>query len=350
MHKQEISSQSGEAAQSLRRSASKGLPREQSEYLGYARLTTADIDNLRASLPDLAFDPLIDGDPSQTLLAEKYLRLYGMDYAEGYLHRWGRVMLPSYTIACHYWLPQKAPALPEKGMVMVLHGYFDHVGLYGHLIRHLLEKGYGVVAFDLPGHGLSSGERASIATFDHYVDVFEAILRRIRSHFPVPVSAIGQSTGGAILLKHLARGDKDLARVTLLAPLVAPAKWWLNRIVYLLCHRFLKGVERVFLANSSDTDFVDFIASDPLQARYIPIAWLGAMKGWVDECRTMPPCDYPVTILQGDRDTTLSWRSNLRLLRKKFPDGRIIMIEGARHHMVNEGPLLRKTIFDQLGF
>jgi lysophospholipase len=327
----------GEAAKSVRRLASD------------VRLTTAEIDNLRASLPDMDFDPARDSDPAQALIAEKYLRLYGMDYADKYLHRWGRVMLPRYTIACHYWFPDKTMVPPDKGVVVVLHGYFDHVGLFGHLIRHLLERGYGVVAFDLPGHGLSSGERASIATFAHYVEVFEAVLREISKAFPVPVAAVGQSTGGAILLNYLARGGAGLDRVALLAPLVEPRGWWLNRIVYTLSHRFLKQVGRAFMDNSNDADFVRFIARDPLQPRHIPIAWLGAMKGWVAECRAMQPRDYPLTILQGTADTTLAWRSNMRLLRRKFPAARVVLIEGARHHLANESPALRQRVFDQLG-
>ena len=320
------------------------------------RLTPTDIDTLRASLPDLSFDPLKDCDPSAQPLAEKYLRLYGMDYsatdsAGRYLHRWGRVAVSSYTIACHYWLPQQAPALPEKGMVMVVHGYFDHVGLYGHLVRYLLEQGYGVVAFDLPGHGLSSGERASIASFDDYVGVFEAILARVKRALPVPLSAVGQSTGGAILLKHLSLGNRDLARAALLAPLVEPAQWWFNRIIYALGHRFLRGVKRVFKINSGDADFVHFIEhDDPLQPDYIPIAWLGAMRGWVKECRAMKPCDFPITIVQGTADRTLSWRTNLRILRRKFPAATVALIPNARHHLVNESPPLRQRVFDLLGF
>src|SRR5690606_12689206 len=130
-----------------------------------------------------------------------------------------------------------------------------------------------------------------------------------------------------------------------------PAKWWLNSIVYTLSHRFLKGVRRVFMANSSDGDFVRFVErDDPLQPRYIPIAWLGAMKRWVWECRAMKPCDYPVTILQGTADTTLAWRTNLRVLRRKFPAASVVMVPGARHHLVNESPVLRQQVFDQLGF
>lgn len=314
-------------------------------------LTPAEIATLRANLPELAFIPVADTRLAGIPAAESYLRFYNIHFDNRHFHRWGQVTLPGYTIACHYWLPGESAALPEKGMVMVLHGYFDHVGLYGHLIRHLLERGYGVVSFDLPGHGLSSGETASIASFDHYVDVFEAVLMKVKAAFPGPVSAIGQSTGGAILLKHLAQGNTDLDNVALLAPLVEPAMWWFNRFVYAITHRFRSGVDRIFMMNSSDLEFVDFLEkADPLQARYIPIAWLGAMKRWVKECRAMKPCHFPVTILQGTADTTLSWRTNMRLLRKKFPAAKFVMIDGARHHLVNESPTLRKQIFDELGF
>jgi len=315
------------------------------------RLSPYEILTLHTSLSVLNFDPLMDCDPSQEPVAEKYLRLYGMHHAGRYLHRWGRVVVSPYTIACHYWLPQQAPTLPEKGMVMVVHGYFDHVGLYGHLVRHLLELDYGVVAFDLPGHGLSSGERASIATFDHYVEVFEDILAHVRQAFPGSISAIGQSTGGANLLKHLSLGRRDLAKIVLLAPLIEPSRWWFNRIVYLLGHHVIKGVKRVFNTNSSDANFVRFIErDDPLQPDYIPIEWLGAMHGWIKDCRAMNPCDFPLTIIQGTADKTLSWRTNLRILRRKFPAADVVLVPKARHHLVNESLPLRQQVFERMGF
>ena len=57
----------------------------------------------------------------------------------------------------------------SKGSVVIVHGYLDHTGLYGHLIKQLLERQLTVVCFDLIGHGLSSGEPASIDSFDQYV-------------------------------------------------------------------------------------------------------------------------------------------------------------------------------------
>ena len=52
--------------------------------------------------------------------------------------------------------------------LLLVHGYFDHVGLFGHLVRYGLARGNNVVAFDLPGHGLSTGEPALIDEFSLY--------------------------------------------------------------------------------------------------------------------------------------------------------------------------------------
>lgn len=313
------------------------------------------VHDLRACLPDLSFMPEADSVIVLDDLLASYLDYYGIDFREDSFHRIGRVILPPYTIAVNYWLPDKSPTIPDNGMVMLLHGYFDHTGLFGPLIRYLLGRGYGVICFDLPGHGLSSGERASITSFDQYVNVFEGLLEKVRVGFSGRISAIGQSTGGAILLKHLALANEQekplvLDKVTLLAPLVEPAMWWFNKWVYKMAHTRLKGVRRKFRKNSKDQAFLDFIKKDPLQAKLMPMPWLGAMKRWVNECRTMKPSPYPVTILQGKKDTTLAWRFNIRLLRKKFPKANIVLLDNVQHHMANEISPIREEIYGKMGF
>jgi alpha-beta hydrolase superfamily lysophospholipase len=96
---------------------------------------------------------------------------------------------------------------------VVIHGYYDHAGLYRHLIRHLIDRGLAVLAFDLPGHGLSSGAPATIESFDEYVDAFDACLLALEDHMPPPWLLLGQSTGGAIAMEWLlARGHDRAAR------------------------------------------------------------------------------------------------------------------------------------------
>src|SRR5690554_3196382 len=123
-----------------------------------------------------------------------------------------------YRVAMHVYTPEQA-----RGTVLVLHGYFDHAGLYGHLIRDLLQQGLAVVIYDLPGHGISSGDPVSIRKFEDYQQVLDSCVETCRNHLPRPWYAVGQSTGAAVLLDHLLsrRNPQELFRHwVLLAPLV----------------------------------------------------------------------------------------------------------------------------------
>lgn len=334
------------------------------EHLFQEAPSIEELSMLHRQLPPIAFDPSTDTASSRLPIAQDYLSYYNLhpeDFEPELEHFFGmsRVRLSdgeAVNIACHYWLKGGA-----KGTAFIVHGYFDHVGLYGYLIRELLERNLNVVAFDLPGHGISDGERATVASFDHYVEVFEALCIAARDNLPRPWHAIGQSTGGAIVLKHLLeeeqrklnpvdnKGEHTFDRIILLAPLVYPRFWAFNRLVYRLAHRVIKRIDRAFVANSGDSDFVEFVKSrDPLQSRYLPLEWVGAMKRWTEELEVLPSSNRPVKIIQGDRDSTLDWEDNLDSLREKLPRATIHMVPGAQHHLVNETELLRKEIFAYL--
>jgi alpha-beta hydrolase superfamily lysophospholipase len=314
------------------------------------------LQRLRAQLPPLNFMPR--GDPTtkdwsslQLPGLEAYLSHYGLkDLSDSVdsRHVFGTIKCCGYTIAGHYWLP-----LAPAGTVFVVHGYFDHAGLYGHLIRYLLAKNLAVVIFDLPGHGLSDGEQVSIASFDHYVEVFDAVLTNA-TILPRPWHAVGQSTGGAIVLKHLlqeAYKDPVFENIALLAPLLHPRLWQYNRLIYLAAHRFFPQIKRHFQINSGDPAFVDFLSqNDPLQARHIPLEWIGAMKQWTKEFHQLPESDFPVHVVQGNQDATLDWRYNLRQISKKLPGASVHIIDGAQHHLVNEVEHLRTLVFTAMGF
>ncbi|MCZ6709064.1 MAG: alpha/beta hydrolase, partial [Gammaproteobacteria bacterium] len=117
-----------------------------------------DPDQLKADLK-----PLEPGAPRVLSASEQaYLRHYGIHYAEqvpNLTHQFGMIDTGRHRLAVHLWTPPDS-----TGTALVIHGYYDHVGLYGHLIRHLIGRRLAVVALDLPGHGLSSGERATIET------------------------------------------------------------------------------------------------------------------------------------------------------------------------------------------
>jgi alpha-beta hydrolase superfamily lysophospholipase len=233
----------------------------------------------------------------------------------------------------------------------VYHGYYDHVGLFNNVINYCLKHGLSVVAFDLPGHGLSSGERAAIDSFFRYRRVLRKAFEAV-GEFSLPARkvAIAQSTGCAIVGSHLLDGgSEDFENVVLLAPLVRPCDFSWGRPLHAVLKYFMHSIPRRFADNSDDQAFLEFLRErDPLQPRILPLSWVGALKDWLRWFVDQPACDTPVLILQGDADATVDWRYNLPVLRGKYRQLHEVMIAGARHHLVKEGEQYRAQLWQAM--
>ncbi len=289
---------------------------------------------------------------------QAYLNYYQINFAkalDGISHRFGRVRAGNYTLSMHYWSPDVA-----RGCVFLVHGYFDHAGVYQHIIRFLLQNQFAVAIADLPGHGLSSGERACIDSFDEYREALGDCLQLCLGKVPPPCHVVAQSTGAAAILNYLHynslhhnslhhRGARGLHQIVLLAPLVRSYGWSYSRWAYELLRPFVKRVPRSFAVNSHNEEFMRFLRrGDPLQSRYLPLRWVGAKKKWMRSVRRFKPGDCRFLIIQGDGDTTVDWRYNTRLIRKKFPRARLAIVPGARHQLVNESAAYRIEVFQTL--
>ena len=92
------------------------------------------------------------------------------------------------------WLPDG----DVRGIVVLLHGYGEHLGLYDALGRRLARDGHAIHAMDAVGHGRSDGARALIASWDHYVDDARQLVNlAVDRHPGRPVVIVGHSGGGA---------------------------------------------------------------------------------------------------------------------------------------------------------
>lgn len=239
---------------------------------------------------------------------------------------------------------------PAKGTLVLVHGYMDHSGLYADLIQFVLQKGWNLLCYDLPGHGVSLGADHAIEHFHHYADQLQALLKHCQDDLPGPWLLLGQSTGAAIILEHQRCYPQPLTRI-LLAPLVRPVGYQWIRWQYRLFGWFLNKVPRVFSANSHDADFLAFIRQhDPLQKHWVSIAWIKAMLAWVSTIEHSPGYPQtPLTIVQGTRDETVDWQHNLVVLQRLYPQAAIHLVNGARHHLVNEGGYWRRQVFGCVG-
>lgn len=299
-------------------------------------------DSLRASL-----QPLAAGQPlSSEALA--YQRFYGLDFAQrspAVKRQLGRFNAGGYEIVSQVWWPDAPPV----ATLFVIHGFYDHMGLYRHVIEWGLNRGFVVIACDLPGHGLSSGERASIDDFAQYQAVLQGLFIEAQSlQLPQPWHLCGQSTGGAIVLDHLLRyGEQSPAqgKAILLSPLVRPKDWGWSKLSYYLLRPFVKGIARRFSENSNDPAFLPFLQADPLQPVRLPTAWVGALARWIPRIEGAAPSARQPLVIQGQDDKTVDWQHNLEVLKAKFNQPQTLLLPEARHHLANETPEIRERYF-----
>lgn len=272
-----------------------------------------------------------------------YQRFYGLDLPVQRLL--GSFEAGGFELVGQAWLPPQPVAT-----LFVLHGYYDHMGLYRHVIEWALSKGFAVVSCDLPGHGLSSGERASISDFGLYQQTLVALFGQARElELPHPWHLCGQSTGGAIAVDHVLHAGEHSpvdGELILLAPLVRPRAWHWSKLSYRLLRHFVNGIQRQFSENSNDPAFLPFLQADPLQPRRLPTAWVGALMSWVKRIEAAPPSTRRPLIVQGEADGTVDWRYNLKVLKAKFADPQILLLPEARHHLANELPATRQRYLD----
>jgi alpha-beta hydrolase superfamily lysophospholipase len=295
------------------------------------------VEQLRADLPDLAWT----GTPVFSESTRQYLRFYHLD-VPGCTHRFGAIDAGKYRIAMHVFEPPAA-----KRAVLIVHGYLDHAGVWSKLIPRLVEAGFLVAVYDQPGHGLSDGARADIGAFSDYVAVLETVFRQCVSQRPMAWDLAAHSMGGAIVADYILTRTKTApapARVVLLAPLLHSAAWKTVGVGRALVGKFIRSVPRKYQKNSSDTAFLAFVMRDPLQVERLPLHWLAALRDWNRQFDKLPPGRMPVTIVQGDADSTVDWKYNLKIFRKKFPAARVIILPGARHQLMNENEVVRTAV------
>lgn len=313
--------------------------------------TKADAELIRGRLGE-PFD-LSCPSPAAELFSA-YFSFYGFPALESFQHSShyaGKLSVGNELVVVQHFKPTAAAS---AGTVFLIHGYLDHVGLYKHIIDFCLQRSFSVVIFDQIGHGLSTGEPASIDSFDSYVKTLSQVLQQaIKAGLPRPWNIVGQSTGGAVIIDSLLKNQPEIttqmASYILLAPLLRPFAWKKSRVLFAISQPFLASTKRAFSENSHDEEFLAFLKhSDPLQSKRLKRDWIVAMINYQRAFAAAAPSQAMLKIIQGTDDTTVDWQYNTAQMKAKFPNAEVCLVEQARHHLVNESPSYRDQVFAHL--
>jgi alpha-beta hydrolase superfamily lysophospholipase len=225
------------------------------------------------------------------------------------------------------------PAEDPARLIVLVHGYGEHIGRYEHVAQALVERGSAVVGPDHVGHGHSGGERALVEDFEGVVDDLRAVVQDARGDLPVVM--VGHSMGGLIATRYAQRHREDLTGLVLSGPAVGLAP---------VFEDWLGAPEP-----PSDPIDVAVLSRDPAVGDAYaadPLVWHG---GWkrptleafvaADRAISAGPGfgDLPLLYVHGAEDQLVPVVLARPVVeRLAGPDSDLRMLDGARHEVFNE--------------
>ncbi|NLP01649.1 MAG: alpha/beta hydrolase [Fibrobacter sp.] len=268
-----------------------------------------------------------------------YFRFYSLNFTDPVKHYFGYVKSDSFRIATHVFIP---PA--SQGSVLMTHGFFDHSGILKNLIKLCLDLDYTVVCFDLPGHGLSSGVRASIDNFSEYGRALASVRKKAESVIDSSLIITAHSTGCAAAFEYLTLPDRAaVKKMIMISPLVKMAWYFPARAGLVILSPFTQRSMRLYRNQSSDKEFLHFLKNDPMRIDHFPFRWARSYFSWFDKTRSWEIRKEPeICVIQGTKDDVVNWRYNIDFLKSKFTDISIHLIKGARHQGMNEAGVFKE--------
>jgi len=263
-----------------------------------------------------------------------------------------------------------------RGTVLLFPGRTEYVEKYGRAAREFAARGYDLLAVDWRGQGLADRLIADelsghVHFFDDYQHDVRAVLDAAQKlELPKPWYLLGHSMGGCIGLRAL-YNHAPVAGAIFSAPmwgirltdLVRPLAWslgWGSRRLG-MDHFYAPGTQsnpyvlsEPFAANklTCDEDMYQYMID---QTRARPALGLGGPSlRWLyealSECRKlgrMPSPEMPcITFLGTDEDIVDPVSVHDRM--KRWPDGTLKLLEGARHEVMMESPTTRTCVFDRM--
>ena len=84
---------------------------------------------------------------------------------------------------------------------------------------------------------------------------------------------------------------------------------------------------------------------DVLHVQTVPFNWVKAMHKWNEWITEFEPSERGILVIQGTKDTTVSWKYNMKFIKDKFSNVRFEMVKDAGHELFNESPKYREQVF-----
>jgi acylglycerol lipase len=242
------------------------------------------------------------------------------------------------------------------GDVLFVHGFGDHSGLYGNLIRIINDAGYNAYGYDVRGHGLSSGVRGIAEGISQLVNDLDQVMDYFTSeHGLTDPLLFGHSLGGMVVLDYAAKHQQKLKAVAATSPgllihttTLMEIKLTLGRIIARITPalRMNAGLDIRYL--SHDPEIIKRYKNDPLvhgkvsAAFGVNLAYYGA--GVIERASRL---SIPLFLAHGSADKIVNPEGTVRFFENcRSANKKICIYPGLYHEIFNEPPDMRSPFAD----
>lgn len=239
--------------------------------------------------------------------------------------------------------------------LLFVHGTAVYARFYAKFLYNMWQKGYRVVAPDLPGHGLSGGKRGHF-DMELLVDTLREVISYVLAKYKGPIIMMGSSLGGITTLYTLAadsrliagichnaallneRAHEKIVQVKGIYKILKPLVPTFARLLPTFKLSVWKYLEPKSLFKSEEfLEKLDVLLNDPLLSHKYTLKALATQMKAVP-ARPVEEISVPVMILNSDNDVLFSVEYMEEILTRleSSPHKRLEIIPNSSHMILHE--------------
>ena len=246
------------------------------------------------------------------------------------------------------------PSGAERALVVLVHGFSEHSGRYGHVAESLVARNFAVVGWDLRGHGRSSGARGDTADSESLTKDLAAVCAHFRRP-ELPLFLFAHSLGGQIALGLLEKNPEVCCGAVVASPWLRlafnPPVWKLALawVAMRFCPGFAQqtNMRRERLSRDMDhlSSFPDLdLVHHQMSARMYFASRAAGERALAGAGRLRTP----LLLLHGDDDPVTSHHATCEFFERVGSDDKTLRIYPANRHETHND-LDREVVLREVG-
>jgi len=229
------------------------------------------------------------------------------------------IMADGYELPLSVWEPEGR----SKAVVLALHGFNDYRQAFADVGPYLAKHGIISYAYDQRGFGQTS-HSGLWAGSERMVNDIKNVIHLLRKrHGSIPLFAMGESMGGAVVMSAVANAHPlDVSGVVLVAPAVwgrSTMPWYQRLALWIGAHTFPASSvtgEGLDIMPSDNIEMLKALSADPLVIKETRIDSIYGLSNLMDEAllaaKWLTP---PALIVYGQRDEIIPRYPTCQMLR-----------------------------------